>query len=184
MRRVGKTAAVLAIAALLISAVRVPVDTLLREPLTRLWWLVDSLPQQLIWWVLAIAGFVAVLSYTRGLQQSKQEASAKPMVRETQLDRLTALIRLADTSPWARDVLGRRLCQTAAGLRALREGIHLDDARQQLRAGRWPNQQRFAAVLQPHREEEWTLSDSYADDLRHTLDAMERYGHGGPFEAS
>ncbi len=184
MRRVAKVAAALAIAALLISAVRIPVDTLLREPLTQLWWLLDSLPQQLIWWVLSIVGFTAVLSFTRALHHSNQESTVKPIVRETQLDRLTALIELGETSAWARDVLGRRLCQTAAGLRALQEGIHLDDARQQLRQGRWPEQHGVAALLQPHSDKAPTPNESYADDLEHTLDAMERYAQGGPFEAS
>jgi len=184
LRRLRVPLAILMASAALALLVRVPVDTLLREPLALMWWLIDSLPQQLIWGMLTVIGFLMAFSLTRGPRNDRPESAVASALPETRVQQLTQLILLAENSGWARDVMGRSLRETAAALRALREGIPLDLARQALREGRWLNQQSFAAVPQPHREEEQTLSDSYADDLGHTLDAMERYAHGGPLEAS
>lgn len=184
LRRIGKPLALLAAAGLFVLILHGPLDALLREPLTRLWLLVDSLPQQLIWGALAIAGFVVVLKFPRRTDRERVEPRVTPPGHETQLERLTKLIHLGETSPWARDVLRWRLGETAACLRALREGMDLDEARKELRAGEWPTHPRVAAVLQPRREGEGSTNESYGDELALALDAIEQYAQGGSFEAN
>lgn len=182
LHKIVKALVVLAGAALLPLVLYGPADALLREPLSRLWWLIDSLPQQLIWLVLSIVGFVVIFSLARGPHQKQPEPLHRRSTRENQLERLTALIQLGETSRWARDVLGQRLRETAARLRALREGIPLDSARMEIRAGRWPAHSRVTAVLLSGNAEQ-SKDTNYPDDLAYALDAIERYAQGGSVES-
>jgi len=182
LRRIRRLVAVLAAAALLGLALWGRVAASLEEPLFRLWWLINSIPQQWIWGILAILGFIAAFSLGRGQHQENPQPISPRPTSQTQLERLSQLIELADTSPWARDVLGRRLSETAAVLRALREGIHRDEALKEIRSGRWPAHPLLAAVLHPKREGEERNNQIYTDELVHALHALERYAQGGVFE--
>lgn len=170
-------------AALLALILYGPADALLREPLARLRWLMDSLPQQLIWMLLSIIGFVVILSLAGGPQSKQPEPMPMRSMRESQLERLAALIQLGETSPWARDVLGQRLRETAARLRVLREGVSLDSVRAEIGTGRWPTQPRVAAVLLSDKEVQ-SKDLNYPHDLAYALDVIERYAQGGSFEAN
>jgi hypothetical protein len=183
LRKIVRVLAVLAAAALLALILYGPTDALLREPLSRLWWLMDSLPQQLIWVVLSIIGFVVILSLAGGSHVKQPEPLPRRSVRESQLERLAALIQLGQTSGWARDVLGQRLRETAARLRALREGMPLDSVRAEIRTGRWPTQPRVAALLLSDKDAQ-SENLNYPHDLAYALDVIERYAQGGSFEAN
>ncbi|MGQ9477719.1 MAG: DUF7269 family protein [Candidatus Bipolaricaulia bacterium] len=159
-----------AAAGLLALALRGPMAAFLTGPLTRLWWLVDSLPQRLVWGVLALLGFLVTFFLGRGPKQVRPEPEPPPWRSPSQIERLAQLIQLAEDSPWARDLLRRRLRKVMAGLQALREGINLDEAQEAIESGRWPADPRLAAML---REGE----ARYAADLAYTLDALERYMH-------
>jgi len=153
-----------------------PMAVLLTEPLSQLWWLIDSLPQRLVWIVLAVAGFVlAVIAGRRQPTPSPEAAQARPS-SYTEIARLAELIALSDHSIWARDVLGRRLCETAAGLRALREGVHRDQVREEVLTGRWPSTRSVAEVLQPRQQEG---DGNYVRGLARALDSLERYAREG-----
>lgn len=182
LRRVGKLVAMLAIVGLVVLALRGPVAAFLEEPLIRLWRLVQYIPQQMIWVALAAIGFVVTFSLGRGQRRKRPQPIALRPPSQTQLERLSQLIELADTSMWARDVLARRLTETASGLRALREGIHRDEALKEIRTGRWPAYPALAAVLHPKREEEETNDQTYSDELARALHALECYAQGGAFE--
>lgn len=176
--KAGKLVAVLAAVGLLGLVLRGPVAASLEDPLVHLWWLVNSIPQQWIWGMLAVLGFIVAFSVGRAPRQEKPETTPPHTPSQTQLQRLSELIELAGTSQWARDVVGRRLSETAAGLRALREGTHRDDVREEIRTGRWPAHSHVRAVLQTKRESEDMESESYADALAGALDALERYAQG------
>jgi hypothetical protein len=161
---------------LLAIVVHPPMTALLTEPLARLWWLVDSLPQRLVWIVLAALGFVLAVILGRRQPTPSPEVAQPRQSSYTEDARLAELIELSDHSIWARDVLGRRLCETAAGLRALREGVHRDQVREELLTGRWPSTRSVADVLQPRQQE---TDVSYISELARALDSLERYARDG-----
>ncbi|MBE0430935.1 MAG: hypothetical protein IBX67_03810 [Dehalococcoidia bacterium] len=179
MLKLAKVLALPVAAVLLVLALRGPVLALLGEPLVQLWRLVNSVPQQFIWGLLAVLGFIVAFSLGRGPRRERREPAPLYSHSRTQIERLTQLILLGETSLWARDVLGRRLRGTAAGLCALREGIDLDQAREEVRVGRWPGHPRVAAVLPPESKLEAINNQGYADALAHALNALERYARGG-----
>lgn len=181
-RRMGGLVAVLAAVGLLALTLRGPVAAVLEEPLLRLLQLVNYIPQQLIWSALTIMGLVFALYLGRGMRRKSPEPIPARPPSQTQLERLTSLIELAETSSWARDVLGRRLSETAAGLRALREGVHPDQVREEIRTGRWPAHLPVMAVLRPERERNGGHVEPYADQLDTALDALECYVRGGTLE--
>jgi len=161
---------------LLAIVVHPPMTALLTEPLAQLWWLVDSLPQRLVWIVLAVFGFVLAVMLGRGQRMPAPEGAQPRTSSYTELARLAELIELSDHSIWARDVLGRRLCETAAGLRALREGVHRDQVREEVLTGRWPSTRSVTDVLQPRQQE---TDGSYIRGLARALDSLERYAREG-----
>ncbi len=175
-RKVAIFLAVLGVAALLAIVLQAPVHALMGEPLAQLWLLVDSFPQRLIWIVLAVLGFGIAFSFSRGPHNEDSEPAHGRLPARTQIERITELIELGETSIWARDVLGRRLCDTAAGLHALQQGIGQDEARDEIRAGRWPLTPSLVRVFHP---QETGRSGEYAEDLACALDALERYVQEG-----
>lgn len=181
LRRIARIAAALGAVGLLALALRGPVASL-EEPLVQLWRVIDSIPQQWLWGVLALLGFVLAFSLGRGPRQDRSEPIRLRPSSQTQHERLSELIELADTSPWARDVVGRRLSETASILRALIEGIHRDEALKEIRAGRWPTTLSAAMVFQRQPENTESLSKDYADELASALDALECYAKGGNLE--
>ncbi|MFP3898280.1 MAG: hypothetical protein ACLFVD_03115 [Dehalococcoidia bacterium] len=183
LRRIGLLMGMLAVVGLLVLVLRGPLATLLEGPIMGLWWLVNSVPQQVIWVLLALVGSVVAFSLGPGPRREGVELTFPSPPRRTQAERLSQLIELAEASQWARGVLGRRLTETTAGLRALREGRHLDEVREEIRSGRWPANPVLAAVLQPDGMEEGN-SGGYAQALAHALHALERYSKGGAVEAS
>ena len=182
LHRMGRLVALLAIVGLLALALRGPVSASLEEPLVRLWWAVRSIPEQWVWGTLAVLGFIVAFTLGRGSHHERPEPTLVRRPSQTQYERLSELIDLARTSPWARDVLGRRLSDTAAVLRALSEGIHRDDAREEIRTGRWPTELQMTAVLHPKRESAVSHSESYIDELAGALGTLECYAQGGTFE--
>ncbi len=175
-RKVAVFVAVLAVAALLAIVLQAPVHALLAEPLAQLWLLVDAIPQRLIWIVVAVLGFVIAFSFSRGPGKEGSEPAQLRPPTQTQIERLSELVELAETSNWARDVLGRRLCHTAAGLRALQEGIRQDEARDEIRSGRWPLNPSLVRVFHP---QETGRRRDYAREMACALDALEGYAQEG-----
>ena len=170
--KVVTIAAVLAVTALLAIVIHTPVAALLAEPLARFWVLVDAVPQRLIWIVLAVLGFAIAFSLGRAPHREISESTPSHPPSPTQIERLSELIELAETSIWARDILGRRLSHMAAGLRALQQGIRHDEARHEIRTGQWPPNPSLARVFHPHDS---GITREYARDLACALDTLEGY---------
>lgn len=179
--RISRRLALLAAVGTVILIVHRLLDTVLKDPLTRLWLWVDAIPEHLIWSTLAIVGFVIVLKFPQRTQRQLMPPRVTPPRHETQVERLAKLIDLGETSAWARDMLRWRLVEMAACLRSLREGIELDQARKELDAGQWPTPQ-VAAALQRGREVDGSKNEGYRNELALALDAIERYAQGRPFE--
>ncbi len=178
MRR-GKVVKLLVLVAavvMLTAALHAPVAALLTEPLSRVWWLVDSLPQRLIWIAVAALGLVIAIALGRRPRQPGQGITHAGSSAHTEVERLARLIEMSNRSAWARDVLARRLCETTAGLRALREGVQRGQAREEILAGCWPADTGVSEVLQPRHPD----SDGrYARELDRSLDSLERYAREG-----
>ncbi len=176
VHKIVRLLAMLAAAGLLALALRDPAVSL-AESVIRLWWLVDSLPQQLVWSGLALIGLLVTCFLGRGPGPKRGRSEPRPPPRRSpsQVERLAQLIRLAETSPWAREVLGRYLSERAAGLRAVREGVPREEALEEIKAGRWPADPPLAEVLRPEGEEK---DKDYAAKLAYTLEALERYVRG------
>jgi|GEM_PF-2256766 len=181
LHRVAKLVAALAIVGLLVLALRGPVASL-EEPLVRIWWIVRFIPEQLIWSAVALLGFVLAFSLGRAPRTRRLEAAGRRPSPRTQHQRLSELIELARTSPWARDVVSRRLGETAAVLRALREGVHRDDAREEIRTGQWLALLQTTDVSGPKREGRESENKNYIDELAGALGTLECYAQGGTFE--
>ena len=188
MRKIAPALAVLIAAGVLALALQGPMAALLTEPLVRLWWFIDSLPQRLMWGALALLGLLVTFLLGRGPRRerpgSELESPPRRSPSQTQIDHLARLIRLAETSPWAREALGRYLRERAAGLRALREGIDLEEAREEIHQGRWPTDPRLAEVLRPEREgrdRHYDYDYDYAAKLVYVLDFLECYAKGEDF---
>ena len=183
LRKIRLLMGMLAAVGLLVLVLRRPLAAFLDEAVIGLWWLVNSVPQQVIWVLLAVVGFVVAFSLGRSPLRMRVEPTPSSPPRRTQAERLSQLIELAETSQWAREVLGRRLSETTAGLRALREGRHPDEVREEVRSGRWPADPVLTGVLQPQGMEDGN-NGGYAQALAHTLHALERYSKGGAVEVS
>lgn len=181
LHRVAKLVAALAIVGLLVLALRGPVASL-EEPLVRTWWIVRFIPEQLIWSAVALLGFIVAFTLGRGSRHERPEPTLLRRPSQTQQERLSELVDLARTSPWARDVVSRRLRETAAVLRALREGVHRDDAREEIRTGQWLALLQMTAVSGPKGEGRESENKNYIDELAGALSALERYAQGGTFE--
>jgi len=181
LHRGAKIVAALAIVGLLALALRGPVASL-EEPLVRLWWIVRFIPEQLIWSAVALLGFVLAVSLGHGPRTRRLEAAGLRPSPQTQHQRLSELIELARTSPWARDVVSRRLRETAAVLRALREGVHRDDAREEIRTGQWLALLQMTDVSGPKREGTGSEGENYTEELAGALSTLECYAQGGTFE--
>lgn len=179
LRKIATALAMLAAAGLLALALQGSVAAPLAEPLVRLWWLIDALPQRLVWSALALIGFLLVYFLGHGPRQNRPKLGTKPPPRRSppQIERLAQLIQLGETSLWAREVLALRLRERAADLRALREGLTLEEARTGIESGRWLADPRLARVLRPEMKEgEGQASRySYTAELAHALEALERY---------
>lgn len=168
--------ALLALTVLLIMAAHDPVRALLREPLTHLALLADTIPQRITWIVVAVLGFAIALSLGRIPHRESAVSSRLRPLSPSQIERLGDLIELAETSVWARDVVRRRLTLMAAGLRSLHRGIHPDEARDEIRTGRWPLDPSLARLLHP---EHYGVGRDYVGELAGALDALEGYVQEG-----
>ncbi len=167
----------LVVAVVLLTVVlHAPIATLVTEPLTHIWWLVDSLPQRLTWIVLAVLGFALTIALGDRSHLPAQESKPARSCPYTEVERMTKLIELSNHSVWARDVLARRLCDTAAGLQALREGVLRSQAREEILAGHWPADGSVSEVLQPQHK---NTGGHYADELARALDSLEQYAREG-----
>ncbi len=175
LRKARVPLAILMGSAALALIMRGPAEALLREPLAFLWWLIDSLPQQLIWSMLTIIGFLMVFSLARGPRHERPYSPVAPTPHETETQRLTQLILLAENSDWAREVMGRRLSETAAALRALREREQRGRVRDEILTGCWPAD-RSVSEVQPRQPEN---RGRYAREVAQSLDSLERYAREG-----
>jgi len=182
LRRIAKLLALLAAAGLLGFALQRTLAASIEEPLLGLWWAVRSIPEQWVWGTLAVLGFIVAFTLGRGSRHERPEPTLLRRPSQTQQERLSELIELARTSPWARDVVSGRLRETAAVLRALREGVHRDDAREEIRTGQWLALLQMTDVSGPKREGTGSEGENYIDELAGALSTLECYAQGGTFE--
>ncbi|MBC7097951.1 hypothetical protein H5T52_02360 [Candidatus Bipolaricaulota bacterium] len=161
---------------------------LLRElvvaPLVRLWWLMDSLPQGLVWLVAVAVGALAGLRALGSMPRAERPRPQEPRPPDSQLIELVRLIRRAEYSPAARRELARRLARTAVGIRARREGVPPRQAWADLRAGRWPQEEELLLVLVPPRFP-WPArtGQNYLESLSRAVELLSLKARGGIREA-
>lgn len=164
------------LAALLVLGFRGLLRDLVADPLVRLWWLIDSLPQGLVWLAVAAVGTMAALRAWAGMPSSPRHrrptggGEAVP-----QLAALALLIRRAEYSGAARRRLAARLARLAVGMRARKEAIPARIAWRELRAGTWPEEVPLRAVLSPKRTV-LIRPGEYLDALEKGVSILERRG--------
>ncbi|MCR4392586.1 MAG: hypothetical protein NUV94_07515 [Candidatus Acetothermia bacterium] len=174
--------AALALGALFAFPFRSLIAGLVVAPLIRLWWLVDAVPQGLVWVVLVggVAVLVARMLMPGAGRRRPPGRAPAPSSRPSQLAELVQLIRRADASPWARRRLAARLSRTAVALRARRAGIPPGQAWQEIRADRWPARPELRAALHP--EDAWRTRfphRGWRHVLARAVDALWGYAKGG-----
>ncbi|MBC7093665.1 hypothetical protein H5T53_06645 [Candidatus Bipolaricaulota bacterium] len=173
--------AALALGALFAFPFRGLIAGLVVAPLIRLGWLVDAVPQGLVW--LVLVGGVAVLVARMLMPVAGRRPPGRapaPSSRPSQLAELAQLIRRADASPWARRRLAARLSRTAVALRARREGVPPRQAWQEIRADRWPARPELRAALHPEDAwRTWFPRRGWRHILARAVDALWWYAKGG-----
>jgi len=126
---------------------------LVADPLVRLWWLIDSLPQGLVWLAMGAVGAALALrtwlrmpAPRRGRREFLAKGEAVP-----QLAALAALIRRAEYSGAARRRLASRLARLAVGMRSHAEALPPQHIWTELRQGRWPSDPELRTLFSPRR---------------------------------
>jgi len=141
------------------------------------------LPQQL-WWIAALLLAVALLvrMTLRTLGPAPKRSQRRQSTGETvdELERLASLIDRAQIHPFYQQRVASELARLAARLIARQEGVPVDQARARLEAGTWGSdvlvQSLFREKRKRHRR--WRKI-RFNEELKHALDAVERYSQGG-----
>ncbi|RLE29170.1 hypothetical protein DRJ54_05150 [Candidatus Acetothermia bacterium] len=176
-------AAAALLAAGLVLGLRGLLKGLIADPLVRLWWLIDSLPQGLIWLAVAALGAAVGLRAWLALPEREGRRRLVPAGEaRPRLSELAALIRRAEYSGTARRRLAARLARLAVSARARRESIPPQVAWRELRAGRWPEDETLRAVLSPPRA--LSRPGDFLSALEQGLDALTQLTKGGRFDDS
>jgi len=150
-------------------------------------WLVDALPQILVWFGLLAVLLVLTLRLGRGgPRKPKDVAGFLPSEpAQSDLAQLTACIRHAESLPHARWVLRQRLGKTAVGLRMKREAISQRQAWDDVTEGRWPAHPDLQTVLHAERGgARWVPRRGYVQQLARAVDRLWLYAEGGDIDGS
>jgi hypothetical protein len=141
------------------------------------------LPQQL-WWVAALLLAVALLvrMTLRALGPAPKRSQRGQSTGETvdELERLASLIDRAQFHPFYRQRVAGELARLAARLIARQEGVSVDQAWARLEAGTWGSDVLVQSLLREKRKRHrrWRKI-RFNEELKHTLDVVERYSQGG-----
>ncbi|MBC7317923.1 hypothetical protein H5T57_01530 [Candidatus Bipolaricaulota bacterium] len=165
---------------LLFSAVLMSFPALVRDllvdPALRLFLILDSFPQGIVWIVaVAALGFLSFQVLRLWPKEQAKKAKGKE-VRISGAKELLLLLRRAKYSPWARRALRRRLARIFVAIRTERERIPSDQAWQELWAGIHPGDCALGRFLRGAEEED------FQNALRAALDELHHYAQGGEID--
>jgi len=141
------------------------------------------LPQQL-WWVAALllAGALLVRMALRALGPAPKRSQRRQSTGETvdELEWLASVIDRAQQHPFYRQRVAGELARLVARLISRQEGVSVDQARARLEEGTWGSdvlvQSFFRTKRKRHRRRR---KIRFNEELKHTLDVVERYSQGG-----
>lgn len=155
---------------------------LVADPLVRLWWVIDSLPQGLIW--LAVAALGAAVGLRAWLALPEREGTRRLVPAgeaRPRLSELAALIRRAEYSGAARRRLASRLARLAVGMRARAEALPPQRIWMELRRGQWPQDPELRALLSPRRVS-LGRSEGYLNALERGVALLQRLSERREFD--
>jgi hypothetical protein len=142
------------------------------------------LPQQLLWAVpLLLVGALLVRVTFRALgPPAKRPARKRPGDRPVnELEQMAAVINTARYRPFYRKKVADELEKIATRMIARQESCPLDDARVCLKAGEWGDDPIVQAFFRTDKKKRRLArrTNHFNDQLRHTVQILERYSQGG-----
>lgn len=143
------------------------------DPALRVFLILDSLPQGLVWLlVLLVLSFLALKFFHvfRAEAPQKEKRGSPPSLF---LRDLVFLLRRARYSPWARRAVRWRLARIAVALRTERELVSPDQVWEEIRDGRWPKDPVLSGFLRGEGR------GNFLKELEEALDSLYRYAEGG-----
>lgn len=141
------------------------------------------LPQQL-WWVAALllAGALLVRMALHALGPAPKRSKRPRSTGETvdELEWLASVIDRAQHHPFYQQRVAGELARLAARLIARQEGVSVVQARARLEAGTWGSDALVQSFFRAKRKRRGRRRRiRFTEQLRHTLDVVERYSQGG-----
>ncbi len=143
------------------------------DPALRIFLILDSLPQGVVWLLALLVLFFLALKFFRifgpeAPRKEKKELSSTLFLRD-----LVFLLRRARYSPWARRAVRWRLARIAVALRTERELVSPDQVWEEIRDGRWPKDPVVSGFLRGEG------GGNFLKELEKALDSLYRYAQGG-----
>lgn len=162
------------IAGLFLLGLRGFLNYVLVDPAVRLFWLLDSLPQAVIWVVLTVGlGFLSLRLLLFPREGPAQDHRVRKRLGKSALVELVQTIKNTRALPWYRRALEHRLARLAVTIRLERELIPAQKAWDELRSGSWPHSPALKDLLRGE-----TKGD-FLSALSQALEELERYAKGG-----
>ena len=149
------------------------VRDILVDPALRVFLILDSLPQGLVWLLaLLVLSFLALKFFrvfgSEAPRKEKPGPSSSLFLRD-----LVFLLRRARYSPWARRAVRSRLARIAVALRTERELVSPEKVWEEILNGRWPKDPVLSNFLRGEG------SGNFFKELEEALDSLYRYAKGG-----
>lgn len=142
------------------------------DPALRLFLILDSFPQTVVWLlVLGVLVFGALRFFHIWSREPIRRRKAEQRIPATW--EVLLLVRRSRYSPWARRTLRQRLSRIAVAIRTEREPVTPEQAWQDLWSRRWPRDGALARFL--HGED----NGDFEDSLSKAVDELLRYAQGG-----
>ena len=152
------------------------------SPVLMLFWLIDLLPEFVVWAMVVILGAAVAQRARRALplhHHTQLEVKKEPIsfTENETVAYIASLVQQANTSMVARDILGRHLAELAVSLLCRRQCISPPEAWNLMHRGKWPMDQRIYRVLFPPQA--LRPAKKYLQALEYTVTFLEHYDRGG-----
>lgn len=146
------------------------------DPALRVFLILDSFPQGVVWiFVVGILLFLS-LQLMRQWPRERRRVARPEKTRSSRARELLLLLRRAQYSPWARRALRHRLARILVALRTERELVSSQQAWEELWAGKWPGNCALGRFLRGEDARDFMSS------IKDALEELFRYAQGGDLD--